>query len=256
MSPRAPHRFYFAGHIRSQQSDRITLSPEESHHLLHVLRLHPGTFIDLFDASGSAWSARVTGQQADRACVQLLEELEIKSASQTPLNMGVAVLKRRAMDWMIEKLSELDVECLQPLRAARCVVQPSISPQEDTPERWERLTIAAAKQCGRARPMTILPPVPLDQWLNRPRPPCHAVYAHSESSTRSLGQWLAESSPVALPLWIAIGPEGGWTPDEQESFEQAGFKPVALGPLVLRAETAAIATAAACRLMDFQSLIS
>ena len=250
MSPRAPHRFYFAGQLSSSRSGDLTLAEGESHHLLHALRLRPGSLIDLFDASGCAWSARVVGERNGLASVELIERLESDTSTQKPqLNMAVAVLKRRAMDWMIEKLSELDVESLQPVISARCVAMPTREAEPDAPGRWDRLAIAAAKQCGRARPMTILTPAPLDQWLTRQRPPAHTVYAQSDSSSRKLGQWMVERISVDLPLWIAIGPEGGWTPEEQNAFELAGFKPVSLGSLTLRAETAALSAAAACRLM-------
>jgi 16S rRNA (uracil1498-N3)-methyltransferase len=159
------------------------------------------------------------------------------------------MLKRRAMDWLVEKLSELGVEMFQPLVAARGVVQRgSGQSRVEAPGRWERIAIAAAKQCGRNRPLLVAPPASLAEWLARPRPPAHTVYARPGPDATPIGAWLAERAGVAAPRWAAIGPEGGWSPDECDAFEHAGFNAVSLGDWTLRSETAALAAAALCRL--------
>lgn len=248
MSPRAPHRFYFAGHLDPNAQAIVELSEDESHHLLRVLRLRVGTQIDLFDARGQAYSADVVGEREGRVSVRLLMPIEQEPASQIQVNLAVSVIKRRPMDLMIEKLSELGVDTFQPLLASRSIGQGDIKPYSDPPERWARLAITAAKQCGRNCPLEIMPPSPLKEWLARPRPPAHAFFAHLANESKLLGQAIGERASAALPIWVAIGPEGGWTPQEIEAFMAAGFQPVSLGSLTLRAETAAMAAAAVCRL--------
>lgn len=249
MSPRAPHRFYYAGHLGLAEKPLVMLSAEESHHLLRVLRLRMGTQIDLFDAGGLAYSADVVGDRDGIVQVRLLAPIEVEEPTQTAVSLAVSVIKRRPMDWMIEKLSELGIETIQPLLASRSIGQGDIKPYSDPPERWERLAIAAAKQCGRNRPLNLLPPTPVADWLRRTRPPCHSFYAHPSIKAKILGRAIAEQSGAPLPIWISIGPEGGWTEDEAEGFEAAGFQPVRLGNLILRSETAAVAAAAVCRLL-------
>lgn len=252
MAPRSPHRFYHAGHLDpAAPPTSVELSADESHHLLRVLRLHKGTLIDLFDASGRAWSAEVDGAHGKLARVRLLMPLEEDDEPQhsgPPINLAVAGLKRRAMDLMIEKLSELGVDTLQVLLTRRTVAMRDVAENEDPPARWDRLAIAAAKQCGRNRPLAILPPVLLEEWLERSRPPAQTIFAHLHPEAPLLGRWRAQHAAHDLPIWIVIGPEGGWSGNEVSALELSGCTPVSLGRLTLRAETAAIAAAAVCRL--------
>lgn len=243
-------RFYYSGHIHAGDDQPIELSPEESHHLLRVLRLKPGARVDVFDAGGRGYDAEVVERAGAIARLRILQAHDVEQSAQlAPLNLAVAILKRRAMDLMIEKLSELGVDELQPLLTEHCVALPDIRPNEDGPARWERLAIAAAKQCGRNVPLTILTPIRLTDWLARTRPPAHTAYAHFDSEAPTIGEWLRSRAGADLPRWVAIGPEGGWSRGEVEAFRAGGFNPVRLGALTLRAETAAIAAAAACRLL-------
>ena len=246
---RAPHRFYYGGQLRREEARVVELSPEESHHLLRVLRLGAGAGVDLFDASGNAFAGVVEPPAGELARVRLIGPIEREGVLGPPLNIAVTMIKRRGMDLLIEKLSELGVDSIQPLLSERGVVEPDTGPEGSPPERWVRLAIAAAKQCGRARPLAILPPEPVLDWLERGRPPAHTAYADLNPKARPIAQWLAERSGAPLPMWIAIGPEGGWTERERIAFEHAGFLPVRLLGLVLRAETAALAAAAACRML-------
>jgi len=247
MSPRAPHRFYFAGALAGAQE--AALSAEESHHLLRVLRLGGGARIELFDGEGRGWLAEVAGEHKGIARVRLVEPLASRRPERFELHIAIAVLKRRPMDWMIEKLSELGVDTLQPLVTARSIGQADFKAHEAPPERWERLALAAAKQCGRNRPLALRALAPLSDWLRQPFPEALRLVACLGEGMPTIGQSLAERRDACEPVWVAIGPEGGWTPAEETAFAAAGFKPVRLGDLTLRAETAALAAAAACRLL-------
>lgn len=251
MSPRAPHRFYYPGHLSGLGDNAVVEMPaEESRHMLRVLRLRPGSQVEVFDAAGLGWIAELTGEQAGSALVRLLWPQAPESSQGPVVNLAVAIVKRSPMDWMIEKLSELGVETVQPLLSARCVGLGDIKPYSEPPERWDRLAIAAAKQCGRNRPLLLASPAPVLEWLSRPRPPAQCYYAHGAPGAPLLGRALAAAAGESpLPVWVAIGPEGGWTPEEREAFQAAGFNPVLLGELTLRSETAAIAAAAVCRMM-------
>lgn len=247
---RAPHRFYFEGHVRVEGPQVIELSPEESRHLIRVLRLKIGAGVDVFDAAGNAFSGTVESIEGDRARVLLATLIEAEKNVGPALNLAVAIIKRRGMDLLIEKLSELGVDTLQPLLSERSVALPDVRPNSLPPERWERLAIAAAKQSGRNQPLNILPPESVLDWLKRQRPPAHTAFADVNPAARPLAQWLIEREAAPLARWVAIGPEGGWTPRERDAFAAAGFLPVTLGGLVLRAETAAIAAASACLIMS------
>ena len=258
MSPRAPHRFYYSGRVAGGPGAVIEVARDESRHMLKVLRLRAGARVDLFDAEGRAFAAELMEGERGIARLQILAPLEPEGDTQAPsgprLNLAVAIIKRRGMELMIEKLSELGVDSLQPLITRRTVAAGGVEEKADPPERWERLALAAAKQCGRNRPLTILPAFSVEDWLNHQTVPEHrcGAYADFREGALPLRRWLDEfarepedATPNARTLSIAIGPEGGWTPAESQAFLSADFQPVTMGPLVLRAETAAIAAAAA-----------
>lgn len=258
---RSPYRFYYPAAIGGQAGQVVDLPEGESHHLLRVLRLKPGAAVTVFDKDGRQWAARVEGRVegapaagAEGAPTEIaqviLVEPETSPAIDGPeVSIAAALLKRRAMDWMIEKLSELSVSTLQPLVTRRTVVEPPRAAEGRAPVRWERLAVAAAKQCGRPVPLAFSHPTPLAAWLRRERPRVLACFAHGGDGSEPLGQWLGDRAGMGLPVVVAVGPEGGWTPGEVEAFKAAGFSGVSLGPLVLRAETAALTVAAACRVM-------
>jgi 16S rRNA (uracil1498-N3)-methyltransferase len=272
--PRPPHRFHYPGAIPTPDADGnsaaaptiIDIPREESRHMQRVLRLRTGSRVDVFDAAGRAFAAELLPGERNAARLQILHPLDpAPGADPTaphaaglptpPLHLAVAVIKRRGMELMIEKLSELGVATLQPLLTRRTVAATSHaagSPDADLPERWERLALAAAKQCGRNLPLAILAPQPVAAWLAalQADPTARAAYGDLTEHSVTLGQWLRQLPPgAAAPLHIAVGPEGGWTPEETQALAAAGLQPVTLGPLTLRAETAALAAAAAVRLL-------
>lgn len=250
---RHPHRFYYPGKFAGRPDETIELPPGESRHALRVLRLTSGDPVTVFDRQGEHWDGEIGGGSTTGAggvaSVRLLERIEPETVAGPEVSIAVSLLKRRAMDWMIEKLSELNVASVHPLVARRTVVNPPKTRGHEPPARWERIALAAAKQSGRNTPMRFQPVVSLGSWLQRERPRVLACFAHTGPGATPLGEWLAGRAGMGLPVIVAVGPEGGWTPGEVEAFRAAGFTAVSLGDLVLRAETAALTVAAACRVM-------
>ncbi len=227
----------------------VQLPRDESHHLLHVLRCRVGDRFMLFDSSGRGYAAELAGAEDGRAGVRLAGALPSREQEGLLIRMTVAILKRRTMDWMIEKLSELGVNTLAPLLTQRCVGRNDILRGDPPPQRWERLAVAAAKQCGRNRPMKILPPERFDRWHPPTDQRFFRAFAHPVRSALPLTEWLGNCPAEATVVELAIGPEGGFTDEEAALLEEAGYQPVALGGLILRAETASIAAAATVRMI-------
>jgi 16S rRNA (uracil1498-N3)-methyltransferase len=249
---RSPYRFYSPQKLPSTPGETIDLPVGESHHLAQVLRLRAQAEVVVFDSRGAAWLAEVTRADPRGAKLRMIEKIEAGEGSAPPrprLHLAVSLLKPRATDWMIEKLCELDVATLQPLLCKRTVVRPKVESAPEPPARWQRIALAAAKQSGRNQPMAFYPVTPLGAWLQRERPPALRCFAHATRDATPLGEWLGGRAGLGLPVQVAVGPEGGFTAGEVELFIAAGILPVSLGPLVMRAETAAITIAAACRVM-------
>lgn len=246
-------RFHSPAPIPSGTGASMELPEGESAHLLRVLRMREGDPLVVFDSRGASREGRVAGTAGGRARIEFTGPLREEPASpegrRSRLHVAVSPLKRLAMEWMIEKLCELDAASLQPVVCARSVVRPSREEEGEIPERWERIALEAAKQSGRNAPLAFEPPLALRDWLARERPPTLQCFAHAGPGSAPLGEWLASRAGMGLPVLAAVGPEGGFAPEEVEAFRAAGFSAVSLGPLILRAETAALTVAAACRVM-------
>ena len=216
----------------------LRLPEEEAHHARHVLRVRSGDEIRLFDGRGSQADARVLA--IDRHGVEVsVERLEPPRRSDRPLPVTVAVAmpKGARQDTLVEKCTELGVEALWPILTARTVVRP----RPGRHEHWRRVGIAAAKQAGRAYLPAILSPMPFAELVGCLHRFDLALFGDSGAEAEPLLSHL-ESRPPGGRSLVAIGPEGGFTPEEQTALGAAGAVPVRLSRWTLRTETAAIDT--------------
>jgi len=199
--------------------ERIThpavLSPEESRHAVRVLRLGPGDPVTVFDPT-ETWTGEIVSVE-DRVTVRLIEKRTRPALR--PLVVAAAVPKGARLDWMVEKLAELGVAELVPVRFARSVAEAG----DGKRRRLEKIALAAAKQSG-APVMRISAERPLEAV------PADAVLADPEAPQ--------PLDPGAG--WVVIGPEGGLTETERRRFARLGR----LGGTTLRIETAAVVAAA------------
>jgi len=244
-------RFFSSARIGG---DRCVLEGSEAHHLARVMRAKPGTEVVLFDGSGAEFRAKIESVRRDRCELQVLDRIEIDRELPRRLTIAAALPKGDRQRWMVEKLVELGVACFVPLQTRRGVARAG----NHANERLRRAVIEASKQCGRNRLMEISSPRPLEpflqhdcsgevRWLAHPRAmlPDHMPAATNGSAfdtVDNLGERLARQSTATIVL--AIGPEGGFDPQELRLARAAGWRPLDLGPRVLRTETAAVTLAA------------
>ena len=218
-----------------RDGSRIRITGAELRHL-RALRLGRGARVLVFDDRGNEHAARIE-RLSDRAAeVLILVTHRPERESPFDLVLAPALLKGTKMDVVVEKATEIGVRRIAPVICRNGVATGARI------ERWQRIALAAAKQCGR----TTLPAVD---------PPCALadVVRHPWSGLRLLA-WEGEREHTlgALPghataAVVVVGPEGGFAPEEAEDARAHGFATLALGPRVLRAETAAIVAAALCQ---------
>lgn len=213
----------------------VRLDAVQSRHARDVLRMKVGDAAELFDAAGQHSVARVTGltPQVELA----VNEITVPTPRKLRLVIASAIPKGSRADWMIEKLSELDVAALVPLNSERSIVHP----ESGKLGRFKRIAFESAKQCGRQDLLEILAE-------ETPASLC------ADAGTYT-ARWCLSTSGATRPIWhvglegtgdvlAAIGPEGGWTDGESSLFANAGFQSIGLTQTILRIETAAIAVAA------------
>ncbi len=215
------------------------LTGEQALHLARVLRAEPGQIFDVV-AAGFLHRAEITAVTNDRVDFVLHEELESDSA--LPLHLYLAVFKFDHLEWAIEKATELGVAEITPVLARRTekhLAQAAVK----RVERWRRIAHEASQQSRRSSVPTVGDPTPLKLALERATAPTRILLSETEQ-TLSLSQAMNQSKKPDPTTALAIGPEGGWTPEEMNLFTQQNWTHVTLGPRILRAETAAIAAIA------------
>ena len=220
------------------ESGTLTLDGPEAHHLMHVLRITAGEKVEVFDGRGLVVSAEVvTIRKRDVELRIVAARREAYPAREVIL--GTAVPKGDRFDWLIEKATELGVTRIVPLITSRS----SVDPRDSKLDKLRQTVITACKQCGRNHLLEISPVTAWADFVRHEFSNRAAFIAHltSDASPLSLGGPMLDQQPSTV---FAIGPEGGFTEEEVELAVAAGAKPISLGPLVLRIETAAIAIAA------------
>jgi len=218
-----------------------SLTGDQAAHLARVLRAEPGQIYDVV-SNGFLHRAEILSVSEAEVLFTLHEELESDAA--LPLHLLLAVFKFDHMEWAIEKATELGIARITPILARRTEKHLAQSALKRS-ERWRRIALEASKQSRRTDIPHIADPIPLKQALAEETSPTRILLSETEQTlTLTAALQAATSSQQETDTALAIGPEGGWTPEEMSLFTQHQWQPVTLGPRILRAETAAIAAIA------------
>lgn len=245
------HRCYLTA--ERWNTTTVIPAPDECRHILQVLRASDGDRIFVFDGEGREAEAIVdTSSEESSLRLTLLTH---KSVPQRDLRVTLvqAVLKGNRMDLLIEKATELGVARILPIITQRTIPRFSAEQARQKRDRWNRIAISAAKQCGTGWLPTIALPDSLENMLAN-------ELTSSGPHPLLLGSLEDRAQPLAATIdtfrgnslsgvTIVIGPEGDFTADESQAFLEKGAIPVSLGELTLRAETAAMVAISVLRCM-------
>jgi 16S rRNA (uracil1498-N3)-methyltransferase len=216
---------------------RLALNERESHYLRRVLRLRPGDAVAVVDGEGGLWTAGLSSHAE-----LVLDSMAASDPAPAPSPLlGLAVVGvRRGMDELMRMACELGVDRIQPLRSHWRTVQ-----AEERPQRWQLILDEAVEQCERLWQPSLLPCRDADAWWGEPLSDAvKALATTRRKGLPSLPQWLSQQPDQAGVVWVAIGPEAGWTPDEERAAEASGWTPVSCGTAILRTSTAAVSAVA------------
>lgn len=223
-----------------------SLKGEQAAHLIRVLRAQTGMEFDIV-AGDRVWRSAIAGISGDAVLFKLLSEVEADRA--LPVTLLLSVFKFDRMEWIVEKATELGVERIVPMIARRSEKHLGQTAQARV-ERWRRIAHEAAKQSRRSDVPSIEDVVALKDAARAKRRvtsderSLRLLLAEQERSTTLRSAMETEKQKNAtegkMAVELAIGPEGGWTAEEEALFAAEGWKSVSLGPRILRAETAGI----------------
>jgi 16S rRNA (uracil1498-N3)-methyltransferase len=213
----------------------VELPRETAAHLVKVLRARSGDEVVLFSGDGREFVGAIENIRGSRVTAAVGNGTEVDRESSFAITLVQCVPRGDRMDMIVQKATELGVARIVPVLSQRSVVRLDATQAESKAAHWRAIMVSACEQCGRNRLPVIEAPMPLIHYLG--------------SSTKTSGRLLLEPGlqpgiadfHLAAAVEIAIGPEGGFAGEELEALDLAGFTRVALGPRVLRTETAAIA---------------
>lgn len=245
------HRFYIAPEHWSH--DALVLRDSELHHARDVLRLQPGERIVVFDGRGHEVTAEITNVSREVIQLRKLHEARVPRL-RCRITLAQAIPKGKNMELIVQKAVELGAAEIAPIISDRSIVHLDAKEAEHKQAKWRQVAIEAAKQCGQNWLPTVQKPRRLSEFFDvvtvlgpdaeAQRPLQLRLIGSLQSDAMHLKAVLAEyerehqASPSSVLM--CIGPEGDFTPAELNLARSHGCRPITLGPIILRVETAAI----------------
>jgi 16S rRNA (uracil1498-N3)-methyltransferase len=226
-------RIFCDSSLRS--NERVILPAAAGHHLIRVLRLREGATLLVFDGAGSEFHADIVQIAGDQVTVMLGLQLPPPAPSPLKITLVQGISRGDRMDWTLQKATELGVHVIAPVLTSRSVVRLDDKQAEKKRAHWHGIVVGACEQCGRSQLPIITTPMTLRDYLTG---------VHQDGVRLVLSPVAPDSLAAlsALPsnIELLIGPEGGLDAAEVAAARNADFRPVRLGPRVLRTETAAL----------------
>jgi len=223
--------------------DTAVLGGTEAGHMLRSLRLAPGDSFYAFDETGSRYRMRILEATSRSLRAEVLETLPPEPPPAVAATLLVGLPKADKMDFILEKATELGCSRVVPFRSSRTIPRVDAEEARKRTARWERVALAAAKQCGSGRVPEIPGLLPFADALRAAGDADGKVVLYEGEGTFGLKRVLS-GMRGARSIALLIGPEGGFSEDEVRESERAGFRRAGLGQRILRVETAAVAALA------------
>ena len=220
--------------VQLQEYQPVDLPESAANHVGRVLRMKPSDPLILFNGEGGCWQARVSQVTKKQVQIVPLEFMPVDKESPLKISLGQTLSRGERMDYAIQKAVEAGVTEITPLFTERCEVKLNPERAEKRLRHWQQIIISACEQCGRNIVPVIHNPVSINEWLQSRTTQLNFVLHHRTKQALT-GYDVPES------VSLLIGPEGGLTAEEISLAEKHGFNPLALGPRVLRTETAPVA---------------
>jgi 16S rRNA (uracil1498-N3)-methyltransferase len=235
------HRFYLPP--SECRASPLSLTGREAHHALHVLRVRTSDSVTVLNGEGGVILCKIASTKRDHVSLEILEQ---RSVPPLPYHVTLAqgIPKGKLFEAIVQKATELGAARIVPLLTERVVSKPAPEDGGHKVEKWRQVAIEAIKQCGSGWLPKIETPVTVDEFLSLQAETELALVGSLAQGSQHPRNWFMEFAQAKgrnpKSVSVAIGPEGDFTAEELSVLQSAGAKPITLGPLVLRTETAAI----------------
>lgn len=229
------HRFFLSAPLATE----MFIHGQDAHHISRVLRLQVGDTIVVVAPDGQTGIAKIKEFATDQVAL-ILQEAIIEQR-EAPVNVYLAqgLPKSDKMDYIVQKAVELGIKAIYPIQMEHSVVQYDPTKKNARRERWQKLSVEAAKQCGRTLVPTVEPIQSLAELFADLPEQIVVIMLYEGQASQGLKQVLAEKS--AASYLVLVGPEGGFSAKEVALCQEQGACIVTIGPRILRTETASLA---------------
>src|SRR5204863_7902924 len=235
------HRFYIAP--EEWQPDALVLTGSEAHHCRDVLRLEPSDKVVLFNGQGREIIGEIVSVEGAEIRLRKLSEAETPPL-RCRITLGQAIPKGKNMDLIVQKAVEIGAAEIAPLLSDRTVVRLDEESAASKQSKWQTIAIEAAKQCGQNWLPQVHSPQTMAQFFEHRRHFDLQLIGSLQSDAvhlkKILAEYCAEHGDRPASVLMLVGPEGDFTPAELSLARSHGCRPITLGPIVLRVETASI----------------
>ncbi len=221
-----------------EEGGELALSVKNHRHAIQVLRLKVEEKLIIFDGKGGEYLAYIKAFDKRKSSVQLVSFIDSSRESTLTTTLNLAMIKPDKMDFAIQKSVELGINIIQPIYCERSVIKIKVNRLQKKMEHWQGIIIAACEQSGRTKIPEIYEPLALVDCLKKDLNTNLGIVMlpTAEAQLETLNE-LEKNQTVAL----YIGPEGGFTDNEEHEIQGNNIKGICFGPRILRAETAVIA---------------
>ena len=224
---------------KSQAEDNaLYILGDDARHIARSLRMAVGDEITICDGEGTEYTATLTKIRDERCDAEITKKEASVREPKSKITLFMSYPKSDKLETIIQKAVELGAYKIVPFESSRCIKKPKADKAEERTARLNRIAEEAAKQCGRAILPTVSLPLSFSEMIKSAKDSELTLFCYEGAGTLSLKSILAPFENAPESIAVIVGCEGGFSPDEAKTAEEAGFQMANLGPRILRCETA------------------
>ena len=219
----------------------VEIAGDSYHHICKVCRQKLGDKFEVI-ISGTAYFVEIVEMNSKVARANILEKRQIPKLPKPNIHLALSLPKFQTVDKVVEKMVELGVSNIHLFSSDNSFMKPKQGEFDKKLQRWQKIIQGATQQTGRGELMELTGIQPLRVLLEETFSSSKnwGLLAYEGEGGQSLGAAIQEGIPEAENIWIFVGAEGGFSPEDLKLFKNYKLLPVSLGDQVLRVETACV----------------
>ncbi len=216
----------------------IDLSTDAAQHLIRVLRGKKDDPLIVFNGQGGEFQAKIVAITKKKVQVQIEQYRKVSRESPVSIELVQSLIRSEKMDYVVQKTVELGVTQIFPVLSTRSLLRLAVERQAKRQQHWQAIAVAASEQSGRTQVPRVARVNTFADFLHSEAE--HSGFILTPGASCSLAEQIKTLKKPLHSIRVLVGPEGGWSEEEQKMAQQAGYQPIHLGPRILRTETAGI----------------